>query len=81
MTVITESPSQDYRWLLGNARLIDLSGQLFGAQIAHAGLIMFWAKSITLLTIAVISLVLLANKIKSLSFTEKAHDYKYVSIS
>jgi photosystem II CP43 chlorophyll apoprotein len=30
-------------WLVGNARLIDRSGQLLGAHIAHAGLIMFWA--------------------------------------
>jgi photosystem II CP43 chlorophyll apoprotein len=38
----------DYQNLLeGNARLIDRSGQLLGAHIAHAGLIMFWAGSIT----------------------------------
>jgi len=36
-------------WLIGNARLTDLSGQLLGAHIAHAGLIMFWAGSITII--------------------------------
>jgi photosystem II CP43 chlorophyll apoprotein len=30
-------------WLVGNAKLVELSGQLLGAHIAHAGLIMFWA--------------------------------------
>lgn len=45
----TNISSNDYGWLSGNARLIDLSGQLLGAHIAHAGLIMFWAGSITLL--------------------------------
>jgi photosystem II CP43 chlorophyll apoprotein len=30
-------------WLIGNSKLVNLSGQLLGAHIAHAGLIMFWA--------------------------------------
>ena len=42
----TESP-----WLVGNARLTNLSGQLLGAHIAHAGLIMFWAGSITIIEV------------------------------
>jgi photosystem II CP43 chlorophyll apoprotein len=30
-------------WLVGNAQLVNRSGQLLGAHIAHAGLMMFWA--------------------------------------
>lgn len=43
--------ARDEHWLSGNARLIDLSGQLLGAHIAHAGLIMFWAGSVTLVEV------------------------------
>ena len=45
-TIAAENPNLD--WLVGNARLINYSGQLLGAHIAHAGLIMFWAGAITL---------------------------------
>ncbi len=46
MTTTLNRP--DYSWLAGNDRLKNLSGQLLGAHIAHAGLIMFWAGATTI---------------------------------
>lgn len=43
---------RDFSWLQGNARLIDRTEMLLGAHLAHAGLIMFWAGSFTLLEIS-----------------------------
>lgn len=49
-TIAEENPNLS--WLVGNARLIDFSGQLLGAHIAHAGLIMFWAGAFTIWEVA-----------------------------
>ena len=38
-SVSNNNSNCDRSWLSGNARLIDLSGQLLGTHIAHAGLI------------------------------------------
>ncbi|MGD1857189.1 MAG: chlorophyll a/b binding light-harvesting protein [Leptolyngbyaceae cyanobacterium] len=46
------SEHRDFSWLQGNARLINRTEQLLGAHLAHAGLIMFWAGSFTLLEIS-----------------------------
>ncbi|KAK8519704.1 hypothetical protein V6N12_030068 [Hibiscus sabdariffa] len=41
-----------FAWWVGNARLINLSGKLLGAHVAHAGLIVFWAGAMNLFEVA-----------------------------
>jgi photosystem II CP43 chlorophyll apoprotein len=44
--------STGFAWWAGNARLINLSGKLLGAHIAHSGLIVFWAGAISLFEVS-----------------------------
>jgi len=44
--------SSGFAWWAGNARLINLSGKLLGAHVAHSGLIVFWAGAMCLFEVA-----------------------------
>lgn len=47
-----DQESSGFAWWSGNARLINLSGKLLGAHVAHSGLIVFWAGAMTLFEVA-----------------------------
>lgn len=47
-----DQESTGFAWWAGNARLIELSGKLLGAHVAHAGLIVFWTGAMTLFEVA-----------------------------
>ena len=44
--------STGFAWWSGNARLINVSGKLLGAHVAHAGLMVFWCGAMTLFEVA-----------------------------
>ena len=47
-----DQESTGFAWWAGNARLINLSGKLLGAHVAHAGLIVFWTGAMTIFEVA-----------------------------
>jgi photosystem II CP43 chlorophyll apoprotein len=53
-TFVANNPQNE--WLIGNARLVSFSGLLLGAHLAHAGLILLWAGSFTLLEVSQVQL-------------------------
>ena len=47
-----DAQSSGFGWWAGNARLIEISGKLLGAHVAHAGLIVFWTGAMTLFEVS-----------------------------
>uniref|UniRef100_A0A3Q7J8L0 Uncharacterized protein n=1 Tax=Solanum lycopersicum TaxID=4081 RepID=A0A3Q7J8L0_SOLLC len=47
-----DQESTGFAWWAGNARQLNLSGKLLGAHVAHAGLIVFWARAMNLFEVA-----------------------------
>ena len=44
--------STGFAWWSGTARLINVSGKLLGAHVAHAGVMVFWTGAMTLFEVA-----------------------------
>ena len=44
--------STGFAWWSGNARLINVSGKLLGAHVAHAGVMVFWCGAMTLFEVS-----------------------------
>ena len=55
MTTTFSPTGSQAPWWAGNARLVEASGRLLGAHVAHAGLIVLWAGLITLFEVGRLS--------------------------
>lgn len=47
-----DQKTTSFAWQVGNTQIINLSGKLFRAHVAHAGLLVFWDGGMNLFKVA-----------------------------